>query len=263
MTKTLFVSERSFAGQATSFHHATALLTELVRTLRELQPRLAADRPLRVHSELGQAKLTPSLSFRQWLAVQPTERTAAEVRKVLFGLLARGPHFDAEESFASLGAAVPYRLAGSGVEVTGSSVAAAVHGQGWLACLAEAGGFSQHPLEVEPVGAPPGQSIHVSNFSTVAQVAALRLQYRPNDRKHHRQSSGSSAVMDLRDEEADELLNQSIAAHGRKQRYAVKNDTVYEFQPEGGCVYHGYRIERAQELLEVPLEVRERLGRVR
>jgi hypothetical protein len=68
--------------------------------------------------------------------------------------------------------------------------------------------------------------------------------------------------MDLTDAEATELLNCSITVPGKKSRYAVAGDTLYEFRPHRKNVYHGHQIARDRELEEVPLRVLEDLGRV-
>ena len=262
MTQTLFVSERSFAGQAGSFHRATKLLIALAETIQALKPRLATDRPLRVHSELRQSKLTATVTLQDWLSKQPADRVTAGVRKELFQLLSRGPHFDSDDSDERSSANAKHCVvhgSGSDVDVTGSSVAAAACCQGWLACLSGADEFSKHPLTV----LVDGEIQSVPNFSAVCQVEALRLIYKANDEKHHPNSYGRRSVMDLPESEAEALLNKSVPADGKKQRYGVLADTLYEFQPDGTGAYHGYRIERDQELMEVPLDVRERLGRVR
>lgn len=260
MTQTLFVSERSFAGQADSFHQATKLLIALAETIQALKPRLATDRPLRVHSELRQSKLTATVTLQDWLSKPPADRVTAGVRKELFQLLSRGPHFDSDDPGERSSANAKDRLVRvSGVDVTGSSVAAAACCQGWLACLSGADEFSKHPLTV----LVDGEIQSVPNFSAVCQVEALRLIYKANDEKHHPNSYGRRSVMDLPYSEAEALLNKSVPADGKKQRYGVSADTLYEFQPDGTGAYHGYRIERDQELMEVPLDVRERLGRVR
>ena len=261
--QTLFISERSFIAQASSRHHATALLTTLAHILKALRPRLAPEQPFRVHTDLGHAKLTSDLTLRDWLAQKPSDRATHEVHSLLWRLLNAGPFFNIEESDAQSATLARYRLPGTTLDVTDSAAASAGAKRAWLASLEQANVFSAHPLSIERHEPPPIELFDIPNFSTLRQVEALKLVYSPNDKKHHPNSTGERAPMDLSPLAAEELLNCSIQADGKKQRYAVAEDTVYEFQPDGTGAYHGYRVEREQELMEVPLDVRERLGRIR
>ena len=46
--------------------------------------------------------------------------------------------------------------------------------------------------------------------------------------------------MDLGDDKAQEVLNSSVKASGKKQQYGFNNGKVYEFQPDNVGGYHGY-----------------------
>lgn len=271
MTQTLLVNERSFVGQATSSRQASELLATLVNTMKMLRPRLAADRPLLVHPDLRRAQLTENLTLHGWLSEKRPEKEFQAVRSYLLHVLNAGPFLLFEGSSAQSDEATSYRLAQSDVDVTGSSVAAAAHRHpdSWLACLTGAEAFSAHPLHVvpSPLGSGPrrshGPTLEIPNFSESPQVDELRLVYEPNDEKHHTQSRGRRSPMDLTPEEATEVLNRSITVPGKKSRYAIAGDIVYEFRPHRDYVYHGHQIARDRELLEVPLRVLEELGRVR
>lgn len=262
MTQTLFISERSFVAQASSRHQAAVLLSALAQTIKALQPRLASAQPFRIHTDLGQARLTPNLTFKAFLSQKAHDGESHDVRAFLWRVLNAGPFFDVQETPEAMDAN-NYQLAQNGVDVTGSSIAAASSARAWLASLELADVFSAHPLRVQRNNAGSVERFEIPNFSTVSQVNALRLCYRANSKKHHLNSKGKRSVMDLTDEVAEELLNRSIQADGKKQRYAVEADVMYEFQPDGAGGYHGYRVEREQELMEVPLDIRERLNRVR
>lgn len=272
MTPTLLVNERSFVGQAISFRKASELLAALVNTMKMLRPRLAADRPLLVHPNLRGAQLTENLTLNGWLSEKQLEKEFQAVRSYLLHVLNAGPFLRFEGASAQSDETATYRLAQSDVDVTGSSVAAAAHRHPnlWLACLTGAKEFSAHPLYVVPLplgsgpsSKPYGPTLEIPNFSEGPQVDALRLVYEPNDEKHHTQSRGRRSPMDLPPEEATEVLNRSITVPGKKSRYAVAGDIVYEFRPHRDNVYHGHQIARDRELLEVPLRILEDLGRVR
>lgn len=71
--------------------------------------------------------------------------------------------------------------------------------------------------------------------------------YVANDKKHkfdRENNYGKGKIgsrMDLRDKEAQDLLNKAIYIKGRL--YAKKNESYYAFQNEQDIIYHGYRAD--------------------
>lgn len=111
-----------------------------------------------------------------------------------------------------------------------------------------------HTLFEVPVikGLVDGEEINIRNLSRDEHINYYRKElgirrYIANDKKHkfdRENPYGKGKVgsrMDLRNEEAQELLNKAIEIKGRL--YAKKNDHYYAFQNERDIDYHGYRAD--------------------
>lgn len=97
-----------------------------------------------------------------------------------------------------------------------------------------------------------GKKITIRNLSKEEHIYYYRKElgirrYVANDKKHkpdRENPYGKGKVgsrMDLREEEAQKLLNQAIEIKGRL--YAKKENHYYAFQNERDIDYHGYRVE--------------------
>lgn len=111
-----------------------------------------------------------------------------------------------------------------------------------------------HTLFEAPVikGIVDGGEIDIRNISKDEHISYYQRElgirrYVANDIKHkfdRENPYGKGKVgsrMDLRDKEAQELLNKAIDVKGRL--YAKKNGHYYAFQNEGNIDYHGYRAD--------------------
>ena len=96
------------------------------------------------------------------------------------------------------------------------------------------------------------EEIELRNLSKEEHIEYYRNElglrkYIANDKKHkfdRENPYGKGKIgsrMDLRDEDAQELLNNAINIKGRL--YAKKNSNYYAFQNEGDINYHGYRAD--------------------
>lgn len=90
--------------------------------------------------------------------------------------------------------------------------------------------------------------VNVRHACDARHLGELLLQYRPNP-KH--MLGGWGTFMDLDEQTAQEVLIQSIATVGKKQRYGYYKGQCYVFQSENVLDYHGYPVAGA----EIPSDV--------
>lgn len=257
MTPGVFINERSFVGQGKTPHDAACLMNELVSTIKRLNTHLGQSAVFYKAAQFMQLPLTKDLSMQGW--IERGEAKNCDARNFLLRYLNRQPYFDCAHASDRLGIYILRCKDGERIDVSQSAISHAASQAGSLVSLKDAGVFSRDPVCVwfEDEAKP----CKISNFTSEDQVAGLRLKYEANDKKHHPQSGGNRSVMDLKNEIAEEILQSSIPAAGKKQRYSFYCGKYYEFQPDNQGAFHGYRIEPDRIHVEIPLDVRDKLRR--
>lgn len=112
-------------------------------------------------------------------------------------------------------------------------------------------------------GTAAGEEIYIRNLSKEDHINYYRKElglrrYVANDKKHkfdRNNPYGKGKVgsrMDLREEEAQELLNKAIEIKGRL--YAKRNGYYYAFQNERDIDYHGYRADDLGDHIKIRLD---------
>lgn len=167
-------------------------------------------------------------------------------------MIRQGPFIDTQ------GFLEGYRCYFNNQDISSSSVAGAAYLKGILISLQNAPEFIDEYINIQfGVNEQDLQEINIDNLTTLEQARKLCPRYKSIP-KH--EQGGWGTLMDLKDEEVQQVLNQSIE-HG-KQRYSYYRGKFYEFKSDntlnelGYPTYHGYPVNES----EVPSDVKQKLS---
>lgn len=239
------INECSFIGQAKYDEDADNLMNVLLEIIKELEP-IRGKEPILTHSCFFGCNISATISVRDWLHKKAKSFIGEEQensRLLFIKLMNNGPFIDKilDEKIEY------YQCKFNNQDVLGSSLAGAAYLKGTLISLQNAPDFLVNSIHVKfSIDSDVSKDVAIPNLTNVTQAKNLRPLYIPSP-KHA--PGGWGTLMDLKDEEAQKVLDEGIVS-GR-QIYGYFKGKFYEFQSDNVEGFHGYPVSET----EVPHKV--------
>lgn len=254
-----FINELSFIGQADSVFTANTLMEEIFHIFKEIDAIRGKNNPLRKHNNLSNCYLTSELTLYTWFYHNDNSLNRDQ-RSFLLKILTKSPFIDEEEPIKAK--LQNCKCLHNQKDISDSSIAGAVHLQGILISLQNAGEFSKENITIILIPEnQKNQNRTIHNLTQIHQARKICPRYNPDYGKHDPMITRENATpMDLSDEDAQKALNQSIKYKDR-QRFSYFQGKFYRFHCEntdnaqGYPTYHGYPVKDS----DVPNNIKKQL----
>ncbi|MGK7930545.1 MAG: hypothetical protein AB4041_03800 [Microcystaceae cyanobacterium] len=253
-----FINELSFIGQADSVFTANTLMEEILHIFKEIDAIRGKNNPVRKHGYLSNCYLTSELTLYQWFYHKDNSLNPDQ-QILLLQILTNPPFMEEEPIKVQLQSC---KCLHNQKDISDSSIAGAVHLQGILISLQNAGEFSEENMTIILIAEnQENQNRTIHNLTQIHQARRICPRYNPDYGKHDSMGTWENATpMDLSDENAQKALNQSIEYKDR-QRFSYFQEKFYRFHFEntyddqGYPTYHGYPVKDS----DVPNDIKKQL----
>ncbi|MCG8352985.1 MAG: hypothetical protein MI924_34915 [Chloroflexales bacterium] len=230
----------------------------LGESLRALEP-MRCDGERYIHSTFATRLLGEKLTVYEWL-YGPYQSDLRDIRLLIIVLFRKGPYID--ELLAARVHTCDRTWNNQVVSLANTSVAGAAYCSGCLVSLYGCVDFPTGPVEVlYSEGNAPGRVISIRHIVDSADAQAISRRYEPNPKHDDFPNQGVRGTrMDLRPEEAQQVLHCGLQFEDDKRVFAQHNKRIYVFNPhrQEANLFHGYPVD-SRELRRRQVDIYNRL----
>ena len=252
------INELSFTGQAINNYESTdKLMKNIYEIIQEIMV-IQNGHPIQTHSSFAAQKLSPELTVKGWIysRINSDQSDNKKIASLLVRLLTKGPFVDTQELLTNC------KCYYNGQDISSSSLAGAAKLMGILISLRDNPNFTAENIEVEfDEGRNTFEKINLTNLTESKQARKICPRYKPHSKHDIKGYWKNATPMDLKDEEAQKVLNCSICNtnENSEKRYGYSKRTgkfyVFHFDNtfdvHGHPTYHGFPIPEN----EVPAQI--------
>ncbi|AFZ55964.1 hypothetical protein H6G54_27630 [Anabaena cylindrica FACHB-243] len=256
------INELSFVGQAANDYEADELMKTIFKIIAEISV-LQNDDPIQTHSSFASQNITPELTVSQWIFKQKNSKNSDQqkIARILLILLSKGPFIDVQGLIDDCKCFHQKKC------VSSTSLAGAAVLKGVLISLQNNSDFSNENIEVEfQKCTNPCENIIIKNLTKIKHAIRICPRYKLHS-KHDLLGYWENATpMDLRNEEAQKVLNSSIgnSNENSEKRYGFHKEkhqfyvfhSDNSFDEQGYPTYHGFPIPENQVPAEILIKIK-------
>ncbi len=177
-----FINELSFIGQADSVFTANTLMEEILHIFKEIDTIRGKNNPVKKHNNLSNRYLTSELTLYEWFHHSDNSLNRDQ-RSFLLKILTKSPFIDEEETIKAKIQSCKCLL--NQKDISDSSIAGAVHLQGILISLQNAGESSKENISIILIAEnQENQNRTIHNLTQIHQARRICPRYNPDYGKH-------------------------------------------------------------------------------